>query len=534
MLKFLLKEQEIKKQIHAYLLAFLSLSLLGLSSAQAIPVTISTLSDPASGTEAASNCSGDETAGYTCNTLRDFFAKAQEQHAADPTLKIYEISFTSGGVLTLSGDAFFIDTEDTYTINGGGSLSINGNASSAIFTGYFSLIDLTLNNLVLENSTGIIVALGAHITANNCSFLNSTTTDNGAAILIGTGSLNITNSNFSGNSSTKSGGAIYASNASEINIQGSTFSDNTATNNGGAIYIDAPITTTIVNSSFYNNEATGTGGALYLTDSSAGEGGGGAVYDIANSTFYGNTASSAGGIINGASTLNLTHVTLEQNTANGAGQAQNLFNFSTGTSIRNSIIGTPGTGDGPSCTTVNIATSTHNLYYTSDAEVANASSCLNFSAETDLSTTDILGNFNESLGVVELLEGSQAIGNAEFLEDFASDQLGNSRSAGATDIGAYQKPASSGGIDPNQDPGYCGDGMLDPGEECDDGALNGQADSPNQCATNCTPLSPLFQFGNENASSGCSLSLKATTNHLGTWLVFLSILGLGLVRRAKN
>ena len=195
----------------------------------------------------------------------------------------------------------------------------------------------------------------------NTDFISNTATGKGGAINAGGSTVvTIANCTFTTNESDANGGAIYASTDSTLCIDNSTFDGNKSikgdTSSGGAIYgVKSTITITGDNTCFKNNQAD-RGGAIYITHSnsqpstlemmggkfeqnSAAEGGAISIRSSCTATFNGtsfinNTTDGDGdgekdGIMEGGgaiyvgwSTLNLSGVTLDQNSAtNGTGGA---------------------------------------------------------------------------------------------------------------------------------------------------------------------------------------------------------------------
>ena len=187
----------------------------------------------------------------------------------------------------------------TITIEGGGH-TISGDNKYRIFE--VNRGNLTINNLTLtkgrvkfkrdvyEGGGAIMIVGYTTLTVNHSVFLDNSAPDGGA---IGSGydftvpNINIHNSSFINNSS-GSGGAI-----------------GTIRMHGGQI--------TITNSSFIRNRSTNGGGAVNNLSHT--------VVDISNSTFQDNSAGYGGAVSGEVGVTTLTHVTMVNNSASGAGDA---------------------------------------------------------------------------------------------------------------------------------------------------------------------------------------------------------------------
>ncbi len=232
----------------------------------------------------------------------------------------------------------------------------------------------TLRNASASGSYGAIYVGSSHATVeiSDSRILNNTATD-AAALHMNAGTVTLSNSTISGNSSSRTtedsrGGAIHmeANSTSSLTIKNSRILNNKTTGDGGGvsarstltiensvisgnsaflgggIYIHNAGTATIKNSTFSNNKGTtkadggsGYGGGIYaqsdvnisgsaFSGNSSRWGGGLMVFaastktvNITNSSFYGNRATAfyGGGIMAYSGTLNLTHVTIANNSA---------------------------------------------------------------------------------------------------------------------------------------------------------------------------------------------------------------------------
>lgn len=245
-----------------------------------------------------------------------------------------------GGVANYSGlgdatmtiqDDVMIRDNATDIGRGGGSFnfSYNGNASTQI-----------------ENST----------VSGNSSYLTSGGAENWSKN--GNSALNINNSTISGNDTGLVGGGIASysnSGTSSISIANTTIADNLTEEYGGGIFNGVDESTaslTIENSTISGNSAMLNGGGVYHGSQGIGT----SSATIRNSTLSGNTAVSGGGIYNPSNaTTNLTHVTVYNNEATGAGGG--IANAGGTVNATNSIIAGSTGGD---CSE-NLTTSDYNL-----------------------------------------------------------------------------------------------------------------------------------------------------------------------------
>lgn len=205
------------------------------------------------------------------------------------------IGFSTGGAITLTSGSLAFGSK-TLTIQGltsgsGPSLrntvTINGNASFAIFAITDASGDLTLANLNLTNgrdTDGAISINMGHLTVRNCTFSGNVSTGastGGAAIYNYKGSASIENSTFLANSAAKDGGAIN-NDEGALTVTNSTFSGNTAGTNGGSIYSNSGYLT-VTNSTFVGNVAA-TSGAIHESSTTVSE---------SNNIFYSNSSGNA-------------------------------------------------------------------------------------------------------------------------------------------------------------------------------------------------------------------------------------------------
>jgi hypothetical protein len=185
-----------------------------------------------------------------------------------PTLQAHIASANTNGAddtINLQGGCTYALTATLpIEADGGHSLTING--SGAALSG--------------SNARQIIHVNAGTLLLNQLTFTGgSSGSEQGGAIHIMTGSVTITNSTFTGNRG--AGGGAIRIETGTLNIFGSTFANNQAESlNGGAISTSDPSTVTIVNSTFSGNHADHDGGALADGD----------VINLTNVTISDNTA----------------------------------------------------------------------------------------------------------------------------------------------------------------------------------------------------------------------------------------------------
>lgn len=187
---------------------------------------------------------------------------------------------SGGGTITFNcGTATIVFTNrkaiaHAVVIDGGGSITLDGGGTSALFQIYASA-NVTLRRLTLQHG----VFNGGHMLENFGSLrLREVTVRNnisGAAPLLNQNSLVVEASTFADNTNNGAGssghGGAILNDGGPATIRFSTFSNNTATTGGGAIYSTS--TLNVSNSTFSGNRATASssgGGAIYVDSSDAG------------------------------------------------------------------------------------------------------------------------------------------------------------------------------------------------------------------------------------------------------------------------
>lgn len=231
-------------------------------------------------------------------TLRSILAVANTNGEADT------ITFASAVTsITLATGQLTISESKNLTIDGGGTVSINGTATASATNRIFNLTatgqpTIAINRLTLANGN-LSTASGAGILMTNQILNlfdvtlsnNKTTVSGGAIATIGSGSkIEIANSVLMNNSAAQ-GGAIASAGAT-ITLTGSTIAGNelravNSYSNGGALSFS--------NCTITINSCKLTGNANYATSTSSAWANGGCVYcvdsslSINNTTFSGNS-----------------------------------------------------------------------------------------------------------------------------------------------------------------------------------------------------------------------------------------------------
>jgi cysteine-rich repeat protein len=490
------------------------------------------------------------------------------------------IDFAVTGTITLTTDdvpaspggggsvGLLIDKSVSITGPGISSLTIDGNGTHRIFRiqNVTSEVDVTLSGLTLTNAAELSsggpgvgsaiqygLGLGAlsqgTLTIANCVISNCAGT---AMSIDSRAALAISGTTFSNNNASGFASAIFLDGIVTTSIADSTFSGNsgmvailamggtfdvvgtTFTNNdAGAISAESGLDlASIVGCTFDGNhrpvqslgpmfigESTfhansglevvyhgTTTGTLMVSKSTFDGNAGAAIYnvgplDVSNSTFTGNGA----GIDNNDSTATISNCTIADNSsANGGGIRQ----MSGTTFVRNTIVAGNVPGN---CFLAFSQVVTSQGYNLDDGNTCG------FTATGDMvnmvNTGPTLGALASNGGATRtraLLPGSPAIdtgspatpgsGGTSCQPD---DQRSAPRSLGRCDIGAYESRA-------------CGNGVLDPGEECDDGNVD-----PNDgCTSSCTLcgngiVTPPEQCddGNNAGGDGCTADCRIDLDH---------------------
>ena len=257
---------------------------------------------------------------FTCTANNTATPQANPSLSRAKIVDVFEDVFdNSGGTVQICLDGnFTIDSgigfggRDVH-FYGMGNSSIQSQAPGGVFNldSDWSLTDyqLTIENLLIQNSSGDVLNDYAAVTAEQVNIRNSTFSGNTYGAVYGI-IVDVSNSTFVNNSiGILDGGAIYAEESAEID--NSTFDGNTSGNNGGAIYVGTTndpesYALFITNSTFFENSANSGGGAIFspyaiisnstFVENSAFEGGAvsSEILLTYNSTFMGNSAQTEG------------------------------------------------------------------------------------------------------------------------------------------------------------------------------------------------------------------------------------------------
>ncbi len=398
-------------------------------------------SDAASGDESCADVSGN------C-TLR---AAIQETNVL-PGTQAATIAVTGSialaSTMTSVSDAFILNGSgaDQLTIQGSGVgrvMAINGGTEPT---------RVEINSVSIEG--GVVGALRVFnddfLILRNCIIANNTLN---AALMYDDNTEGIIDACvISDNTSTGAGGGINFK-GSELMIQRSLFTNNHTDNDGGAVEIQSDSIVTVINSTISGNHADRNGGGFDL--------GNGETLNIINSTLVNNTAD------------------FDDGTDGDGGAIRSLSGSFV--NIKSSILAGNQHRIGANATlsNCNMDVSVTSL----GNNIEDGTDC-GFTEAGDLQSTDpLLGTLADNGGLTlthALLLSSPAIdaivGDCEDLanDPITQDQRGFTRPVNTDcDIGAFEV-------------GNCGDGVIDPGEACDDGAgLNSDTEA-DACRTDCS------------------------------------------------
>lgn len=248
-----------------------------------------------------------------------------------------------GGLITLSGNAstriFIIAQQaevELHAIN-----LINGFAATggAIYTetnssGNNTKLLLDTVSLQDNHATGLggaIAAQATDLTISNSYLVSNLAENNGGALSLSAGSLILTNTEVLSNTA-NAGGGIYNF-GGQVNLENARLRANQALY-GGGVYNSFGSLLMLIDVTLADNSGSTGGGGLYnlgqvemnqvtISENTSGDGGGifntaGAQIDLTNTTLSGNQASFGGGIFNNGS-LDLMNVTIALNAAQSGG-----------------------------------------------------------------------------------------------------------------------------------------------------------------------------------------------------------------------
>lgn len=231
----------------------------------------------------------------------------------------------AGGDLDILND--FLDPGADLTIDGGTSgVSIDANSIDRVFDIQTGATVVMTNLLITGGDTntdggGIRVNSGADLTLENSTVSQNTSQDFGGGISVSVGHLTLTDSLIRNNQAAFDGGGVHFEGGTGT-ISGSRITGNTAFAGGGLLVDDSQVELT--GSLVDDNTATTIDGGGINVEGTTSE------LTMINSTISGNRAEDAtfgggGGLYVLEGTVNLTHVTIADNTSNiGSGALDNF------------------------------------------------------------------------------------------------------------------------------------------------------------------------------------------------------------------
>ena len=275
------------------------------------------------------------TIGYTI--LRQAVLEANADVSGDT---ITFASGLSGTTITLTRGE--LPVSGSMTINGGGTIAVDGNGATRIFNisdGSSSTAqNVTITGLTLQhgnvNGGGVNGDGGAVYSEENLTLNNDTFTANsamqGGALFNNNGTMTLNGNLVSGNTATGFGGGI--DNVGTLIMFGNTITGNASASNGGGLlnYAGSVLST---NDTIVGNTAVSSAGGIANNSNST--------VTTVNDTIAGNSTSgngSVGGGIQNLGTLNSANTLVVGNTSNGA--ANDVSGSVSATSINN-LFGIP-------------------------------------------------------------------------------------------------------------------------------------------------------------------------------------------------
>lgn len=473
-----------------------------------------------------------------------------------------------------SGDAY--GTNDTINIPAGTYLiAINGPCENLNATGDFdilkniSIIGAGAGSTIIDGNglDRIFHIVGATITTNisNLTVRNGLTntcaqglTDFGGGIRNDNANLTIVDVIVSGNSAISGGGIA---NFKNLNVQWSTINSNTATvaggtGIGGGIYNGVNTTNTIINSTISGNNTDTNGGGINICAAGAA-----ATLNLRNVTLTGNSAANGGGISScTADTAYKFHIYIRNSIiARNTATTVNPDCFDRGNLVFHSqeynLI-----GDNSGCATQpwaatdqvgDVAGGGAAIDPLIDALAANGGETPTHALRTSPTVSPALdkanpaGCFGDDAQTVALTEDQRR-------ELRPANGLGGATAV--CDIGAYeyqpicgdnivQPPEECDNGANNSDTqadacrttcklAFCGDNVVDTGEECDDGANNGAAGDT--CSLNCRSV-PLagFQLSGDSPWN-CTLNPSAAGSMAPISWLLISLAGILFARYRRK
>lgn len=326
----------------------------------------------------------------------------------------------------------------------GGGILVSSSASLTLINSH------VLDNTAL-NGGGIAQTSGASVTLQESLVGDNVSAGVGGGIRCDDGTLIVTDSTIANNSGGAAGGLIAMA-ACAATIDGTTINGNSATStfwggHGGGILVHPLGSAVVTNSTLSGNSAIGNGGGIYVS---------------APYVWYTAYAS-------------FNNATVAFNDATGTGGGS--FVASGGDlDVENTIIDDNTAGTGPDCGGSGIDSLGHNLIGdTTGCTIGGSTTGNVVNQSAMLSTALDLNDANTGVTAPTLthalLPGSPAISAGSNASCEASDQRGVARPipvGGNCDMGAFEAPR-------------CGDGILNPPEQCDDSNTT----SNDGCSSTC-------------------------------------------------
>ena len=366
-------------------------------------------------------------------------------------------------------------------------------------------------------------------TVTNCTFSGNSAEYGGGGMHNHTESDPIvTNCTFSGNSAEWYGGGMYNVSSSSPTVTNCTFTGNAAYLwHGGGMYNSGLSSPTVTKCTFEGNEAN-YGGGMYNSQSSS--------PTVTNCTFSGNQADYGGGMGSWAATPTAVNCVFTGNSVSYSGGG--MYNYSSSPTVTNcTFSGNAGQWGGgiymnlasPTIANTIIAFNSSGIHQDHVGTPTLRYNCVygntayDYDGLSDPTGTDgniaadpvfvqnphpgpdgLWGTLDDDLGDLQLSSGSPCIdagdndavppdtpdldgdsdteeplpldlaGAPRFLDDPTSPDTGNPGATGppVVDMGAYENAV------------WCGNGVVDPGEECDDGPDNSDTE-PDACRSDC-------------------------------------------------
>ena len=281
---------------------------------------------------------------------------------------------------------------------------------------------------------------------SNCTFVQNSSASNGGGLSTQGA---VFNTSFIENSADRSGGGAFVS--GDVTITNSLFVRNTAGQNGGGLGGEFPntnFTHTISNSTFYANSAGQDGGGIHLTCRSTTSP---SLLSITNTILWGNTDS--GGNNTGESAQLSVDSCIDMD-----------MNYTSVQGLTGTLGGIHNFGDDP----LFVDAAMDDLRLSSTSPYIDAGD--NSAVPPDIADLDGDGDMAEPTPL-------DLDGNPRFVDDSGTPDTGDPGTLARplVDFGAYEFT-------------LCGNGDIDPGEQCDDGNLNDGDACSSACVIVPSPL----------------------------------------------